>query len=126
MLSQRAQGTAYPAGVEQGRRGAGGLLLGTTQDCDASVMIDDSNGRKPVDHGAEVTQRVAAHAELDIVGVHEIQPETITNEDKGATIRRCDDESRHGALHRMRSCRRYPWNALAQAKQVAWPIAFRP
>ena len=51
--------------------------------------------RQPLEHRAEVAQRVAADTELDVVGIDEIQPEAIAHEHECAAIGGCDDESGH-------------------------------
>ena len=92
MFGEGPECAANPSRIEECGRGAGGLLLRSPHDRHAAVMVDHTDGGEPLQHGAEVAEGVAAYAELDVIGVDEIEPETIADEDEGAAIGRCYDE----------------------------------
>jgi inosine/xanthosine triphosphatase len=95
VLGQCPQDAANPASIEQRCCGARWLLFRAPKDCCAPVVIDGAQRRHPFQHGREVTQCVTAYAEFDIVGVDEVEPDAVANEDEGAAIRWSDDQSRH-------------------------------
>ncbi len=92
MLSERAKGASDSARIEQSRGRSGGLLFCAPHDGLPAIRVEHADGGKPFEHGPEVTQGVTADAELDIIGVDEIEPEAITNEDERTAIRRCENE----------------------------------
>lgn len=86
VLGQRAECAAHPARVEQGGGGTSGLLFRASGDGNATVMVNHADGRQPLEHGAKVAQGVTPDAKLNVVGVDEIEPEAITDEDERAAI----------------------------------------
>ena len=98
MLRECPQRTAHPSCVQQGCRRTSGLLLSPSNDRDSPLVIDYANCGEPLQHRAEVPQRIAAHAKLDVVGVDEVQPESITDEHERAAICWSEDECGHGDL----------------------------
>jgi hypothetical protein len=58
-------------------------------------MIENTDRREPLQHGANVAERIAADSEFDVVRIDEIEPQTVTDEYETSAIGWCGDESGH-------------------------------
>ncbi len=76
----------HAACIEQRGGRSGRLLLRSPCDRLPSVLVQHTDGSEPLEHGPKVTQGVSADAKFDIVGVDEIEPEAIPNEDESTAI----------------------------------------
>lgn len=99
VLRKCAECIADPACIEECRCGTGRLLLGAAHDSQQAVLINHANGNKPVEQRAEVTERVATNAEFDVVGVHEVEPQAIANENERPAVGGEERKTGQGHLH---------------------------
>lgn len=82
-LRERPQGGTHSASVHEGGRCPGRLLLGATRDADGPFRIEHSGGAQPLYECVEVPEHIDPHAPPQVIGVHEIQPQTLTDEYEG-------------------------------------------
>ena len=84
-FGERAQRGAHASRVDERRGRAGRLLLGAAANAAGAFGVEHRGRLEPAHHRVEVAQRVeAANAEL---GVHEVEPEPLTDERRTATVR---------------------------------------
>ena len=98
MFGECPERAAHPSRVEQCCGGTGGLLLGASHDGHPSIMIDHADSGEPLQHRREVSQRIAPDAQFDVIGIDEVQPESITDENERTVFYWDDDKCRHGVL----------------------------
>ena len=81
-LGERTQRGADAARVgERGRR-AGGLLLRTSADAARALSVENRRGLEPADELLEIPQHIHARAASHVIGVDEIEPESLAHEDE--------------------------------------------
>ncbi len=85
-FGEDAQRGANASGLDERRRRAGGLGEGASDQCRCPLGVDDTRRLEPSDIALEGVDRVHAHAETRVVGVHEVEPEPSTDEDEGGVL----------------------------------------
>lgn len=93
MFGQRAERSSNAPRVQQRCGRPSRLLLSSAEYRYAALVIDNTDRRQPLEHGTKIAQRIAAHTEFDIIGIDEIEPQAVANEDEGAAIGWSDDRS---------------------------------
>ena len=81
-LGEGAERIANPARVDERRGGARRLLHGAPPKAGGALRVQHRGDLEPIDVGVEVDQRIDSSAPYDVLGVHEVEPETLADEDE--------------------------------------------
>ena len=82
-FGQRPQRRAHATRIDQRRGGSGRLLLGAAADAARPFGVEHTRGAEPLNERVEVAEHIDAHAAPQVVGVDEVQPQSLADEDEG-------------------------------------------